>query len=95
MERQNFRNKLKSLLMQRQAIEEKLQQTEELRKIEIKNGEYNGPASLLHFALFDEKYSLSAKIGKLHDKFNKAGFTVQQWYDDYNMYIDLFRMEVK
>lgn len=95
MDRNDFRRKLGSLLLQVQAIEEKQAAVDILRMEDAKNNIFNGPAHHLYFALFDEKYALQAKIGKLQDKYHKAGFTAQQWCEDYNRYIDMYRMEVK
>ena len=93
MTRENYRNKLGTLLLTRQALEDKLEEIDKFRLNEFEQGIYTGPALLLYNSLYEEWYSLLVKVGKLEDKYHKDGFTANQWCEDYNYFIDLYRME--
>ncbi|MBR4123243.1 MAG: hypothetical protein IKT93_02350 [Clostridia bacterium] len=86
---EKYKEKIKSLVITRAAIEDQMKKTDLLRYEEMRNDEYSGPATLLYFALFDEKYAINAKLGKIQDQMKKDGFEIKQYCYWHNLYLDL------
>lgn len=88
---EKYTAKIKTLVIQKMLIEEKMTDLENKRKEEIENGNYNGPATTLYFILFDEKFAICRELGKIEDKMKAEGFDYQKYCDLHNRYIDIYK----
>jgi hypothetical protein len=94
MKLENYKKKIKSLVLTRACIDEKLAELDIKRADESNQGIYFGPAAVLYFELFDEKYEINAKLGKIQSEMLKAGFSVNKYCELHNYYINLSRGEI-
>lgn len=90
MKYENYKQKIKSLVITREAVKAQMKIADDLRQKEIANGQYLGPAALLYFELQAEYYDLNSKLGKVEDNMKKDNFEAWKYCELHNAYYDMF-----
>jgi hypothetical protein len=88
---EKYAAKIKELVLTKLLIEDKLLELDVKRTKECEAKIYNGPATILYFEYFNQKYDIARKLGKIEDSMKKDGFEITKYCELHNRYIDMYR----
>lgn len=89
MTKEKYTQKIKSLVLQKCLIDQKIKDIEPQMKAEIAAGNVKQHYSLYH-DLLEELYDVHNKLGKIEAQMKKDGFQLQTYCDIHNKYFEFF-----
>lgn len=89
MTKEKYTQKIKSLVLQKCLIDQKLEDIQPKMAEELKAGNLTAHYSLYH-DLIEERYEVHNKLSKVEDQMKKDGFQLQTYCDIYNEYFEFY-----